>query len=54
MEAARTDRKMTPLMLLQEAFLFIIQHPEYTTLNATLCRNQSISEKLSQSPERLA
>jgi len=54
MEAARTDRKMIPLMLLQEALLFIIQHPEYIPLNATLCRNQSISEKLSQSPERLA
>lgn len=54
MEAARIDRKIAPLMLLQEVFLFIIQHPEYNPLNATLCRNQSMSEKLSQSPERLA
>lgn len=30
MEAARTAHEITPLMLLREAFLFIIQHPEYT------------------------
>jgi hypothetical protein len=54
MEAVRTDRKMAPLMLLQETFLFIIQHPEYTPQTPRYAVINPHQKKLSQSPERLA